>query len=93
MTVSPTLHKTTRFLQRRFTWTPRHASHLDLPARSSHSYLNLSPQQQKELDPQVRRCFQEPNSCTQVVDLLYYSKDENVTDYSGYDWLITANPK
>jgi hypothetical protein len=77
-----------RFLQKRFTWTPPSASSTS-PAPHS-NYLNLSPQ---HFDPRVRHCFSSPASCTEVVDMVYYSKEENVTDFTPYDWLITADPR
>lgn len=78
----------TRFLQRRFSWTPPLAQKHDLPAGSG--YLNLSPQ---HFNPHATICFEKPDQCDQTIDLLFYSKDENVTDYTGYDWIITADPK
>ena len=54
-----------------------------------HRYLNLAPNM---LDPELHRCFEDPEKCDRVLDLIYYSKDENVTDFSAYDWLITADP-
>jgi hypothetical protein len=77
-----------RFLQKRFTWTPPSASSASPPAQSN--YLNLSPE---HFDPRVRHCFSNPASCTEVVDMVFYSKDENVTDFTPYDWLITADPR
>jgi hypothetical protein len=88
MTAHIMLNRHNRFLQRRFTWTPPHAVNNQLPAGSS--YLNLSPH---NFDPHDTVCFEHPEKCDRTVDLLYYSKDENVTDFSGYDWIITADPK
>mmetsp|Transcript_51944 Transcript_51944/g.90661 ORF Transcript_51944/g.90661 Transcript_51944/m.90661 type:complete len:197 (-) Transcript_51944:27-617(-) len=76
----------TRFLQRRFVYGPSDR----LPSYTAHrSYLNLKPHQ---YDPALNVCFRDAIQCAEDIDLVYYSKDENVTDYTLYDWLITADP-
>lgn len=76
-----------RFLQRRFVYGPSNRE----PSFTAHrSYLNLKPEQ---YDPALNVCFRDAAQCAEDVDLVYYSKDENVTDYTAYDWLITADPR
>lgn len=77
---------TNRFLQKRFIWGPSNK----LSATHHRSYLNLAPSQ---YDNSLNVCFADHSQCEEDIDLVYYSKHENVTDYTQYDWLITADKR
>ena len=82
-----------RFLQKRFLYIPPTTTSptTSTTTTSSSDYLNLNPTQ--AVNSNALTCFNSPaQGCEQVVDLVYYSKDENLTDYTQYDWLITADP-
>ena len=82
-----------RFLQKRFLYIPPTTTSTTTTSSTSSScaYLNLNPTQ--SVNSNAITCFHSPaQGCEQVVDLVYYSKDENLTDYTQYDWLITADP-
>lgn len=42
-----------------------------------------------QYNSQINVCFFNTNECEEDVDLIYYSKDENIIDFNDYDWLIT----
>jgi hypothetical protein len=49
--------------------------------------LNLRPEQY------VSQCLWDAEKCSEEADLIYYSKEEGAADLSGYDWLITSDPR
>jgi hypothetical protein len=54
-------------------------------------YLNTAPFEWEQLLPSLN-CGNRPwGGCGG--DAVYYSKNENVTDFRGFDWVITENPK
>lgn len=54
------------------------------------NYLNLRPDQ---YDRTLSQCFWDADKCPEGADLIYYSKEEGAADLSGYDWLITGDPR
>jgi len=77
----------TRFLQRRFIWGPTNKREDYTYHRN---YLNLNP---SDYDHSLNLCFFDSEGCEhEDVDVVYYSKDENISDYAHYDWIITADP-
>ena len=51
-------------------------------------YLNMRPEQYDR-----SQCFLVADKCPDEFDLIYYSKEEGLIDQSGYDWLITGDPR
>jgi len=83
-----------RFIQKRVVWGPSDRQKgMQIDARRN--YLNTGPRQ-LEYDPSLNWCLLDSEKCQEDVDLVYYSKDEDLlvaADMSGYDWIITSDPR
>jgi hypothetical protein len=82
-----------RFLQTRLLF--RKSLTYDIPQLES-LYLNCSPEQWEAFMNTLAGHGTErinPNWVNIGKDLIFYSKDENVTNYDSYDWLITEDLK
>lgn len=76
-----------RFIQRRVVWGSSSDRHRGRRVDVLRNYLNLRPEQY------VSQCLWDAEKCSEEADLIYYSKEEGAADLSGYDWLITSDPR
>ena len=75
-----------RFIQRRVMWGSSSDRHRGQRVDALRNYLNLRPEQYDQ-------CLWGAEKCAEEADLIYYSKEEGAADLSGYDWLITGDPR
>ena len=79
-----------RFIQRRVMWGSSSDRHRGQRVDALRNYLNLRPEQ---YDRTLNQCLWGAEKCAEEADLIYYSKEEGAADLSGYDWLITGDPR